>query len=582
MGTRARPEGRRAATRSASVSRWTASRVAAIGFEASGCGAMIAAGSAAVTLVAGRPLLEAARVGAGALDAELGGLIPGKRHAVELAADALHRALGRPRAGRARAPCGPGARSWRSAAGSTAPWRRCCWAGRGGEVAAVTLELWADDGNDGSRSCCSAQRRAHRPRRRPRPRPAASDARPARGVPRGRGRPLARGPRGGRDAESLRALQRARAPGRHARRSPSAWAPRRWRPATTRASPKTATARCCAPPPTRAKDQSYMLCRARARVAGAAALPARRAAPSPRCASSRAEAGPGGREPAPTPRTSASWPAPPRRVPRAPRRLRADARARSSTAAGRRARPPPRPSPLHGRPAPRPRRRGARAALRAGHRRARQPRGGRPARGAAQPSACAVRDARAAPRRPRASTGSSCATARRRWPRPGGRAPRPISSSRSSEPVLGAAPGPARLPARRRARRGLRHDRAGRALARLGRVTSDEIRETFLAFFEERDHRRLPLRLARSPPTYDPSVLLTTAGMHPLKPYFLGQEHAARTTGSRAARSASAPSTSRRSGTTTRHLTFFEMLGNFSIGDYFKAGRGRVRAGSSR
>ena len=54
-------------------------------------------------------------------------------------------------------------------------------------------------------------------------------------------------------------------------------------------------------------------------------------------------------------------------------------------------------------------------------------------------------------------------------------------------------------------------------------VTSDQIRELFLSFFEERDHKRLPSG-SLVPADYDPSVLLTTAGMHPLKPYFLGQE----------------------------------------------------------
>jgi alanyl-tRNA synthetase len=54
-------------------------------------------------------------------------------------------------------------------------------------------------------------------------------------------------------------------------------------------------------------------------------------------------------------------------------------------------------------------------------------------------------------------------------------------------------------------------------------VTSDEIRETFLSFFEKNDHKRLP-SAPLVPATHDPSVLLTTAGMHPLKPYFLGLE----------------------------------------------------------
>ncbi|HYI19603.1 MAG TPA: iron-sulfur cluster assembly scaffold protein, partial [Solirubrobacteraceae bacterium] len=68
--------------------------VAAAGFEASGCGAAVAAGSAAVELVRGAGVLAAARIGAGEIAAELGGLSPGKLHAAELAADALHMALG--------------------------------------------------------------------------------------------------------------------------------------------------------------------------------------------------------------------------------------------------------------------------------------------------------------------------------------------------------------------------------------------------------------------------------------------------------------------------------------------------------
>src|SRR5919202_3521638 len=102
------------------------------------------------------------------------------------------------------------------------------------------------------------------------------------------------------------------------------------------------------------------------------------------------------------------------------------------------------------------------------------------------------------------------------------------------------------------------------------RASSDEIRERFLAFFEARDHRRLrsaPL----VPATYDPSVLLTTAGMHPLKPYFLGEEappHPRLTSCQKVFRTTDIENV----GNTTRHLTFFEMLGNFSLGDYVKAG----------
>jgi tRNA-specific 2-thiouridylase len=131
-------------------------RVADAGFDAAGCGAALAAGSAAAALARGRPLLEAARMGPAEVAAELGGLIAPKRHAAELAADALHRALGAAARAQARLPGADGRTLVAMSGGVDSAVAALLAARAGGEVVGVTLELWADRDHDPEASCCSA------------------------------------------------------------------------------------------------------------------------------------------------------------------------------------------------------------------------------------------------------------------------------------------------------------------------------------------------------------------------------------------------------------------------------------------
>jgi tRNA-specific 2-thiouridylase len=158
-------------------------RIAGVSFDAEGCGATKAATAAVAEMIDGIPVLEAAALEIDAVDAAIGGLTPVKRHAAQLATDALHRGLASAAASRQRLAPSP-ATAVRSAdvaptlAHSTAPLvatgggERVAVAmsggvdsavaallerERGAEVVGVTVKLWADPDTDGAKACCSPE-----------------------------------------------------------------------------------------------------------------------------------------------------------------------------------------------------------------------------------------------------------------------------------------------------------------------------------------------------------------------------------------------------------------------------------------
>ncbi len=131
--------------------------VAEASFAASGCGAASAAASAAIELVTGAAVLEAAKIGTRTVDEQLGGLSAGKIHAAELAADALARALGGAVAADAQLRLAPGRVLVAMSGGvDSAVAAQLCAEASDEPPVAVTLELWRDQQNDADGSCCSA------------------------------------------------------------------------------------------------------------------------------------------------------------------------------------------------------------------------------------------------------------------------------------------------------------------------------------------------------------------------------------------------------------------------------------------
>jgi tRNA-specific 2-thiouridylase len=132
--------------------------VAEASFDAEGCGATRAATAAVAEMVDGETVLDVSRIGTDQVDEAIGGLTPAKRHAAQLAADALHRALARAAASAERLAEPNGDRVLVAMSGGVdSAVAALLEQENGAEVIGVTLKLWADPQTDGAKACCSPE-----------------------------------------------------------------------------------------------------------------------------------------------------------------------------------------------------------------------------------------------------------------------------------------------------------------------------------------------------------------------------------------------------------------------------------------
>lgn len=132
--------------------------IGGVTFDAEGCGATRAATAAVAETIDGARVLDAARIGTDEVEEALGGLAPAKRHAAQLAADALHRALAQAAASDEVLAGGAEGRVLVAMSGGVDSAVAALLEGEhGAEVVGVTLKLWADPDTDGAKACCSPE-----------------------------------------------------------------------------------------------------------------------------------------------------------------------------------------------------------------------------------------------------------------------------------------------------------------------------------------------------------------------------------------------------------------------------------------